>query len=115
MRGYVRLSGRTDSTFRVTGTWTEDDGVTPIDLAYCGIRWRIKGADEMRVYTDDEHAFIMDEAAGEFELFLSDEEMTELRAEGLAVQKFDLTILFPDTTKTVIAFGDLVIDDGVFS
>jgi len=113
--GYARFSGRVDSTFRVTGTWAEDDGLTPVDLTGCSIVWRIKGAGELREFQDDEHASITVEEEGKFLLFLSDEEVTELRSEGVAVLKYDLRIAFPDGTKTVIAFGDLVIDDGVLS
>jgi hypothetical protein len=113
--GYARLSGRVDSTFRVTGTWTEDDGSTAIDLTGCSIVWRIKGAGDLHEFEDDAHASITSEEDGEFLLYLSDEEMSDLRDEGAAVLKFDVRILFPDGTKTVIVFGDLVIDDGVFS
>jgi hypothetical protein len=113
--GYARFSGRVDSTFRVTGTWTEDDGLTPVDLTNCSIVWRIKGVGDLYEFEDDEHVSITDQEEGKFVLYLSDEEVTDLRSEGVAVLKYDIRVVFPDGTKTTVAFGDLVIDDGVLS
>jgi hypothetical protein len=112
VKGYARLTARADATFRVTGTYTQEDR-TPIDLTGCSIQWRIKAAITSFSFVDDDNASITDAEAGEFELMLSDELTREIRAEGNAVQKFDLRVLHPDGTKTVLAFGDIVIDDGV--
>jgi hypothetical protein len=106
---------RQGDTFVRVLRWLEDDATTPINLSGASVEWGIAPIPDglpSEQFVDEDEAQITNASLGEITLTLSDVQTRELKARAYA---FEVTVAFPDGTRTTILDGFLPVAQEVVS
>jgi hypothetical protein len=103
------LWARAGDSFTRTLTWTEDDGITPVDLTDASVEFSLASrfADPIVYqFEDTDEASVTSEAGGVITLALSPEQTRELFGR---VWRYEVTVTLADESRITLLDGTLTV------